>query len=150
MRLNGASEILHKKHTNNTLSYAKLSDLANRGLINFIERGTHDDFSLGFEELFMMLPTLVWKEDKMYLLKMWVSAFGVAHIGYCKVVPQGDTYENDILYSVGLDDVTNERWVNEYANFVDIAYALLVWVDDNYPNELKEYKDKVQHTIKAM
>lgn len=146
MRLNGQSEVLHKMHTANHLSYEKMEELKNRDLIDFYERNRHDDFFLGVEELFMLLPELITIEGKTYAFRMWKSAFDVPYVGF---VSASDMFETPLI-AIGGDDLVCRDMRNKYADLVDMFYELIIWLDNNYRFVFKEYREKLQHCIAYM
>ena len=148
MRLNVASDI-HKKNTSNLLSFQQMQELNDLGLVSFKERGTHKEFFLGVEELMMMLPKTIYADNTLYCFSIWASAFGVLYAGYRKPIVKNGYADHTTLVSIGLDDVA-PRIVNEYANFVDVLFALVIWVDNNHCDTLREYREKLQHAVNAM
>lgn len=136
MRLD-SSNVLNKKNTRNTLTTEQMHKLHELGLIVLSERSNHISSELGVEELMQILPTPIVVDKKMYSLSIYKNVFDVQCVAYYR---NGD----DWLYGVAVDDIPNVEHIGQSGHLVDALYDCLLWVNETYPNELKEYKDELQ------
>lgn len=145
MRLT-ANNVFHKKSTRNTLSITQMNTLHNLGLCNVNERSGHTEVAFGVEELLQILPMAILNgnglaEDVLYSLKVYKTAFEVIGVGYIN-------HNGKELCYLGCDDIANSD--TQSGNLVEVLYQILLWVNREYPNELKEYKEALDHYIKSL
>lgn len=141
MRLS-ASNVYHKKNTRNTLSMIDMNVLHELGLVNVNERSGHRECGLGVEELLQILPACIVKDKVLYSLRIYKNAFDVQCVAYYR---NGD----DCLFGMAVDDIPNTENPTQSANLVDALYLTLIWVNEYYPSELQEYKDKLKHYVNS-
>ena len=147
MRLT-ANNVFHKKSTRNTLSITQMNTLHNLGLCNVNERSGHTEVAFGVEELLQILPMAIQKgnglaEDVLYSLKVYKTAFDVIGVGYIN-------HNGKELCYIGCDVIANSDNLMQSGNLVEVLYQVLLWVNREYPNELKEYKEALDHYIKSL
>ena len=140
MRLS-ATNVYHKMNTRNTLNMEQMYKLHDLGLAYIAERNHHTDCEYGVEELLQILPACIVNNKTLYSLRIYKNAFDVQCVAYKK--------DNEFLYGVPLDEIKNDEYPNQIGHLVDALYYMLLWVNETYPNELEEFKEKLQHYIQA-
>lgn len=144
MRLS-ASNSYHKKNTRNTLTMEQMVELEKFGLANIKERNSHRECGYGVEELLQILPACIVVDGNMYVLRIYKTAFDVVAVGY-KNPKEGGKY----LYSKCCDDLLNEGDALQSGHLVDVLYDILIFVDSQYPQELEDFKNKLDHYMQSM
>lgn len=137
MRLS-SSNVLHKMNTRNQLTSSQMYKLHDLGLVVIADRDKHRECDFGVEELLQILPACIVSDGSLYSLRIYKNAFDVQCVAYYK---NGD----DWLYGVAVDDIPNPEYPNQSGHLVDAIYDVLLWVNDVFPEELAEYKEKVKH-----
>jgi hypothetical protein len=138
-----SSNVFHKKNTRNTLTIEQMDKLKELGLAQPMERESHRECGIGVEELLQILPSFIFVDDTIYPLTIYKNVFDVLCVAYYK---RGE----DFIYCVALDEVTNKELPQQTGHLVDALYETLLWVNENYPNELEEYKDKLNSYMESM
>lgn len=144
MRLS-PSNSYHKKNTRNTLTIDQMVQLSKLGLADIKERNSHRIMGYGVEELLQILPACIVVDGNMYVLRVYKTAFDVIAVGY-KNPKEGGKY----LYSKCCDDITNEDNPNQSGHLIDVLFDILIFVNSQYPQELEEFKNKLNHYIKSL
>ena len=137
MRLTNAN-VLHKINTRNCLTTAQMQNLNDLGLVVIADRDCHRECNFGVEELMQILPSCIVKDKTLYSLRIYKNAFDVQCVAYYR---NGD----DWLYGIAVDEIPNTEYPLHSGHLIDALYNVLLWVNDNYPEELAEDKEKVMH-----
>ena len=145
MRLSAINAV-HKKNTRNTLNMEQMYKLHDLGLAYIKERNGHIVCEYGVEELLQILPACIVVDKKVYILQVYKTAFDVIAVHY--KTPKN--IEDNTLYAKGCDDVNNEWNPFQSGHLVDVLFDCLLWVNETYPNELEEFKEKLQHYIQTL
>ena len=145
MRLSAINAV-HKKNTRNTLNMEQMHKLHDLGLAYIAERNGHIDCGYGVEELLQILPACIVVKKKMYILQVYKSAFDVVAVHY----KNPKDIEDNTLYAKGCDDFDNEWTPLQSGHLVNVLFDCLLWVNENYPSELEEFKEKLQHYIQTL
>lgn len=145
MRLS-ATNVYHKKNTRNTLNMEQMYKLHDLGLAYIKERNDHIDCEYGVEELLQILPACIVVDKKMYILQVYKTAFDVIAVHY----KNPKDIEDNTLYAKGCDDFDNEWTPLQSGHLVNVLFDCLLWVNENYPSELEEFKEKLQHYIQTL
>ena len=93
-------------------------------------------------DMMQILPACIVKDKIIYCLRVYKNVFDVQCVAYYK---NGD----DWLYGVAVDDISNGELPNQCGHLVDALYDLILWVNENYPQELQEFKDKLNHYVNS-
>ena len=137
MRLS-ETNVYHKKNTRNTLTIEQMCKLHELGLAYIAERNDHKESCFGVEELLQILPSCIVDDDKLYSLHIYKNSFNVQCVAYKR--------DRIFLYSLLLDEIPISE---NCGHLVDALYNCLLWVNDNYPNELAWYKEQLKHYIES-
>lgn len=125
------------KNVRNLLTTSQMVNLNNLGLVDMGERLKCEHIEFSIQELLQILPGCIVKDETMYTMYVYKTAFDVIAIQY-----KNPNFVSDCIYRKGCLEAKHNE---DVGNFVDLLYDCLLWVNENYPEYLEDYKNSIKN-----